>query len=112
MNVQTFLMAVGSALLNMVVPKCNNILESSVAGTIIFSQIYKALKYASEHEKELKEAGIVDKNGMVDIDLASFAIYHGVRFPIQVGPFIFRQDDWSEIINIIKPKVCNAEVIK
>lgn len=112
MNAQTFLMAVGSALLSMVMPKCNGVIESSAAGTFIFSQIYKALRYVSEHEKELKEMGILDKDGMVDIDLASFAVYHGVQFPIKVGPFIFKQEDWSEIVNMIRPKVCNAEVVK
>jgi hypothetical protein len=87
-------------------------MESSIVGSFIFGKIYQALRYVGEHEKELKEAGMLDKDGNVDIELASFAIYHGVQWPIKVGPFIFKQEDWSEIVSMIQPKVCNAEVVK
>jgi hypothetical protein len=103
MNAQNFLMSVGSSLVSLVMPECHGVLESSVASTVIFSQIWRAMKYVNQHEKELREMGIIDKDGNVDIEMASFAVNHGFKFPIKVGPFVFKQEDWTYIINTIRP---------
>jgi len=105
-------MSVGSALVSLVMPECRGVFEPSIAGTVIFSQIYKALRYVSEHETELKEMGLLDKNGQVDIEMASFAVSHGIQFPIKVGPFTFKQEDWTYIINTIRPdSIKDVEIV-
>ena len=113
MNAYSFLMAIGSALVSLVMPECRGVFEPNVAGTVIFSQIWKALKYAGEHEKELKEMGILDEKGNVNIEMASFAISHGIQWPIKCGPFVFKQEDWAYIINTISPNVTkDVEIVE
>jgi hypothetical protein len=110
MNIRDFLMAIGSALVSLVLPKCNGLFEANVAGTAIFGQIYKGMRYATEHEKDLRDMGILDAKGNVDIPLAAFAVGHGLQWPIQAGPFVFKKEDWDYIIQTIQPNIQNVEV--
>lgn len=93
-----------SELQDMIFPTCSKV-EQIFIGMLLGGLDFKIGQIYAKNEQALKDFGIINKDGDLDLDCIEASVLNGIKFPVQLGPFTFHKEDAQKIIGNIKLRV-------
>jgi len=78
-------------------------LQRAIIGMALGALDYKAGQWIGANAEMLKQCGVIDANGDIDIDCAEAALL-GLEWPVKAGPYTFTPDHLKEVMAAVKAR--------